>query len=360
MAERIGLAASVLALGAVPAFAQSGGGENLALNSSGAGQPSPVESDPGWGGGSFPWQMIDGVRSPADWRHGLAFTGGRGSWAGEACGPRQATIDFGSAQSFNRVVIWHHGDEHIPAEAAVSYWDGSAWSALSPTRVAGAVRDTTGYIGISDEYSFPAVEGSKVRYSFDNCGLNTSGVQNEHGWIYEFEVYVATAGSGGSSDPTHVEIIGGSLTVGQPMVGDFEPVTLTGSAQDTSASMDPFDVVDATGTGAGWALTVQATRFAEVDSAGAYVDGGRTLPAESLSMAAPTVSAEGTSSPPPSVAPGPYLIDGAGAVSLLSAATDAGMGRFVVAPGGLTLSVPGDAYARTYRSDLTLSLVSGP
>lgn len=36
--------------------------EDLALNSAGTGFPSPLESDPGWGGGSFPWEMVDGFR----------------------------------------------------------------------------------------------------------------------------------------------------------------------------------------------------------------------------------------------------------------------------------------------------------
>ncbi len=44
----------------------------------------------------------------------------------------------------------------------------------------------------------------------------------------------------------------------------------------------------------------------------------------------------------------------------MSAAPGAGMGRFIVTPGDLSLGVPGDAFARTYVSEVTVSLVSGP
>ncbi|MDP2958862.1 MAG: hypothetical protein Q8N53_20725, partial [Longimicrobiales bacterium] len=75
--------------------------EDLALNRSGSGYPSPLGSDPGWGGGSYPWQIVDGQRLCAggsQWACGLAFTGGTGRWppgSQTACGWRQATIDFG-------------------------------------------------------------------------------------------------------------------------------------------------------------------------------------------------------------------------------------------------------------------------
>lgn len=354
-------AVAVVAATVQPAASQSSGPPNLALNPSGSGMPSPIESDPGWGGGSYPWQMLDGIVSPPDWQHGLAFTGGRVSYAGQPCGPRQATVAFGTTETVAKVVIWHHGDEHVPATAEVSYWDGSAWSQVATQRVFGAVRASTGYEGISDEYTFGPVQASKVRYSFDNCGQTLSGIPNEHGWIYEFEAFAtADAGPGSASDATRVEVVGGALALDMPDVADFAPVTLDGSAQTTSATVDPFAVTDATGTGAGWRLTAQATPFAEIDTDGNYVSGGRTLPPDSLSLEGLAVAADGTASPPPTVAPGPHVLDGMGAVTLLDAAPGSGMGRFVVSPDSLTLGIPADAYARTYRSDVTLSLVTGP
>lgn len=179
-----------------------------------------------------------------------------------------------------------------------------------------------------------------------------------HGWLYEFEVYGGT--NIGESDATQVEVKGGALSVDKPNVRDFAPVTLNGSPKTTTASMRPFSVADATGTGAGWKLAAQASQFAEADPTGAYVPGGKTLPTESLSLDGLTVAPDGTTSPPPMVQAGPHILDGPGAVTLLTASAGAGMGRFVVTPSPLTLAVPSDAFARTYRSDVTLSLVSGP
>src|SRR5262245_20013057 len=84
---------------------------NIALNTSQTGYPSPLESDPGWGGGSYPWDILDGLTAYTDtWAHGLAFTGGTGSWMGQSCGWRQATVNLAELKTFNQVRVWHHGD----------------------------------------------------------------------------------------------------------------------------------------------------------------------------------------------------------------------------------------------------------
>ena len=88
--------------------------------------------------------------------------------------------------------MWWHGAEHTPETGTLDYWDGSQWVTIS-----GAVRTygtmfeagtNSGYAH-SDIYTFPEVTGSRVRYSFDNCGNNINGTYNIHGWIYEFEVF---------------------------------------------------------------------------------------------------------------------------------------------------------------------------
>lgn len=367
-ALRAAAAAALVGAGLVAAVpVASAAPVDLALNTSAVGLPSPLESDRGWGGGALPWEIVDGKRGYPEWNHGLAFTGGHTAGAGsggwvEPCGPRQATINLGATRRFDKVVIWHHGEEHVPAVAKVEVWDGSAWKPVASTRLFGAERDLSPGGSVSDSYSFASTSASKVRYGFDNCGNTLSGIPMVHGWLYEFEVFdtAGVSGGGAGSDPTKVVISGGSLGIDKPDVGDFDPVTLDGTPKTTAALMAPFGVVDATGTGAGFKVTIQASQFAEVDGGGGYVPSGRVLPAESLSMAQATVAASGTKSAPPVVSPGPYVIDGAGAVKLLSAAPLTGMGRYVVTPGGLTLSVPGDAFASTFRSDVTLSLVSGP
>lgn len=148
--------------------------------------------------------------------------------------------------------------------------------------------------------------------------------------------------------------LGQSLTPNPVTVSDFASVTLDGTGKTTTATMSNFSVSDT--AGAGWQVTVGATQFQEFDvGAAQYVTGGKTLPAGSLTMAAPTVSPAGGITIPP----GPYAIDGA-TVQLASAATGT-TGTYDFTQGGLlTLTIPASAYARTYRSDMTIAVASGP
>ena len=78
-------------------------------------------------------------------------------------------------------------------------------------------------------------------------------------------------------------------------------------------------------------------------------------------MPQPTVAANGTSSGVPTIIAGPYTIDSGSAVKIASAAADNGMGVYNFTQGGtLTLSIPANAYAASYRSEVTVSAVSGP
>ncbi len=166
-----------------------------------------------------------------------------------------------------------------------------------------------------------------------------------------------------AADPTDVNLIPGSLSITNPAVANFSDVTLDGTAKTTTAAMENFSVTDARGSGAGWNVTVQATRFTEVDAlTGTYVlVDPKRLPAGSLSMPAPTVAADGTTSPGPSITSGPYTIDSGSAVKIASAAVGNGMGKYDFTQGGnLSLSIPATASAARYRSDVTVSAVTGP
>ncbi|MEW6378500.1 MAG: Ig-like domain-containing protein [bacterium] len=157
--------------------------ENIAYNPAGSGYPDPSESDPGWGGGSWPWQMIDGLRwYEGQWQGGLAFTGGTSSWGGP-CGWRQATINFGEPKTFNRVAVWHHGCGHLPNTYKIQYWDGTNWIDVFST---GRGHDYLPFPELC--WSTPTVNlfdpvtSDKVRLTLNNCDM-------DHGWIYELEVY---------------------------------------------------------------------------------------------------------------------------------------------------------------------------
>jgi hypothetical protein len=163
-----------------------------------------------------------------------------------------------------------------------------------------------------------------------------------------------------AADSADVTVTGGTLSITNPLVPNFAGVTLNGTAQTVTASLATFEANDSRGTGAGWNVTVQGTQFAEHDGT-AYVVSGKTLPTSSLSMPAPTVTADGTSSTAPSIQAGaPWAIDAASAVKIASAAADTGMGKYDLGAVSLSLSIPASAYAKTYRSDVTVSVVSGP
>jgi len=150
-----------------------------------------------------------------------------------------------------------------------------------------------------------------------------------------------------------------TLSITAVGVSDFTPVTLDGTAQTTMAAIDNFTVSDTRAVNDGWNVAVQATQFKEWNGTG-YVAEGNTLPTGSMSMPAPTVAARDTPSPPPVITQGPYVIDGA-TVKIASASAETGVGTFdFTQTGPLSLTVPARAYAATYRSEITVSVSSGP
>jgi type VI secretion system secreted protein VgrG len=141
----------------------------------------------------------------------------------------------------------------------------------------------------------------------------------------------------------------GVLSITPAPAGDFASSSVTGVAQTTTAILDAFSVSDPRGTGAGWHVTAHATRF---------TGPSRQLAPGSLSMSAPGVTPLGSSSP--TVAGGPFIIDGDAAASIATAAPNAGMGTYLFAATTLTLALPADVYADAYVSTITISVVSGP
>ena len=165
--------------------------------------PHPFESDHGWGTGTQPQQIVDGYRfcNGNPWfACGLAFTGGNGNWGGQACGVRQATINFGGSRQVSAVRITHHGDLQVPQVYQIQTFNGSQWvtqvsrTSNSQARCVRPPGNDPNYAvacTITDE--FAPVQATKVRYAFNNCpNANSSIVPGQsitHGWIYEFEAY---------------------------------------------------------------------------------------------------------------------------------------------------------------------------
>jgi hypothetical protein len=157
---------------------------DLAFNDGKYKYPTPEESDEGWGGGRWCWQIVDGLRTRGvGWIYGLAFTGGGNNYE-DTCGWRQATIDFGKDIRFNRTLIFFEYNN-----APKHYWilaskdKSGVWDTILERKIKSYA---TGRFfqnnPISEEDTFPTVKSRKIRYSFNNCEM-------DHGWILEFEVY---------------------------------------------------------------------------------------------------------------------------------------------------------------------------
>jgi hypothetical protein len=138
----------------------------------------------------------------------------------------------------------------------------------------------------------------------------------------------------------------------------FPAVSLDGSEQSTSTS-PPVDIADATGSGAGWNVTITSTQFSR---------GSATLPASATNVnAAPSASCDtGASCTPATLSSSvtyPVTVPAGStaptATRLYSAAAGSGLGDQTISP-DFTLGVPANTAAGAYSSDWTLGLVSGP
>jgi len=154
-----------------------------------------------------------------------------------------------------------------------------------------------------------------------------------------------------------------------PTVGNFNNITMNGSPQLTSASIAPFTVIDDSGTGAGWNVTLLVPNFTD-----AATD---VLSATGMQMNAPVVAAGNANSPIGGVWSNPQ-IDFTTAKVIVDAdpadtthnggaplATDgvthvAGMGTYLVSPQILKLVVPANATAGAYTTTATIAITSGP
>ena len=181
-----------------------------------------------------------------------------------------------------------------------------------------------------------------------------------------------------------VAITAGTLSFATaPTVPNLGSVVLDGDPQTIDATMNPFAIDDATGSGSGWNVTVQGDSdsgyspvFAEYCPGGAcgtlgYVSAGATLPADSLTLdstGASFVDPGGTSGVAPALTcDSGCSLDSAAPVTIATATPDTGMGTWSAegwSSASLVLSTPATLGVLpandVFQLDLTWSLASGP
>lgn len=155
-----------------------------------------------------------------------------------------------------------------------------------------------------------------------------------------------------------VAVNAGNLTLGGVTDVSAAPVTLTGDDQTTTYAM-ALTVQDARGSGAGWNLTISSTAFttgtqsmstnaSSIVVAPAVVCsgiGGHCTNPNDNAVTYPIGVPAGASAPP--------------AVKFFNAASNTGLGKFTITP-TITLFIPGNTYAGTYTSLVTIALNIGP
>ena len=166
-----------------------------------------------------------------------------------------------------------------------------------------------------------------------------------------------TPGGGGSnSAQVTLAIANGELSASTTAAPSLS-ATITGQDQTVNYSL-PINVIDSTGTGAGWNLTITSTQFS---TSGAPAD---TLPTTASTVIS-SMSACATSSctDPTNTVAYPFTIPAGvtppAPVKLFNAAMGTGMGSFTVTP-SVNILIPGSTLAGTYTSTISLAIVSGP
>jgi len=133
---------------------------------------------------------------------------------------------------------------------------------------------------------------------------------------------------------------------GNPSVSD----TLDGTDQNVTYA-PVLGLVDARGTGAGWNLQISASSFSD--------GAGHTLAPGSVTAAAQACHAGSSCTAATNSGISlPLTINGT-AAKFFNATLNTGLGKLDVTP-TIDIAIPGNSYAGTYTSTLTLAATTGP
>jgi hypothetical protein len=151
-------------------------------------------------------------------------------------------------------------------------------------------------------------------------------------------------------------VSGSTLTVSTTAAPSFSANLDNGDSTPTFTV--PLTTQDTRGTGAGWNETITSTQY----STGGASPNTLATNASSLTGVTQSCAAGQCTAPSNSVTYPVAVPAGATAptaVKFYNAAANTGMGKFTITP-TIGVFVPGNSYAGTYTSTLTLSIVSGP
>jgi hypothetical protein len=144
-----------------------------------------------------------------------------------------------------------------------------------------------------------------------------------------------------------------------PAISSFTDVTLNGTPQLATASIAPFTIIDDSGGGAGWNLTLQIPTFQNGTGVDCATGATASVDATTLSMDAPVVApADGGTSMTGVTAAG--YTNFTAAQTIVDATAGNGAGTYTVAPAVMKFTVPADTLATTYCTEVTLTLSTGP
>jgi hypothetical protein len=158
----------------------------------------------------------------------------------------------------------------------------------------------------------------------------------------------ATAALAGTLTPTATISGAAGMSMNLPSNPSMTS-TLDGTDQVVSWSA-LLGVVDARGTGAGWNLTVSATSFSD--------GSGHSIAPGTVSGVTSACQGGASCTGATNAVTYPITISGT-AAKFFNASADSGLGKVNVTP-SMNVTIPGNAYAGTYTSTVTLAAVTGP
>jgi hypothetical protein len=130
---------------------------------------------------------------------------------------------------------------------------------------------------------------------------------------------------------------------------------LDGSDQNATYTF-PLSITDARGNGAGWNATITSTSFTSGSNSLATSASAITLVSSSCVSGGTCTAPTNSLSYPLTV---PAGATAPAAVKFFNAAANTGMGRFTVTP-SVSVAIPGNSFAGSYSSTVTVAVVSGP